>query len=223
ARAARAATVARGEDRRHAMDGRLLRVQLRLGSAPLMCGIAGTHGFGDAALIRAMTDTLIYRGPDGEGFYVGDGVCLGNRRLAIASEAKAVLASGIVGAELDEASLHLSMNVRYVPGARTLFRGIRRLSPGHVLEVTDHEAPREYAYTSIDWTPDETRTRAEWLDGIRSHYEQAVTRQLLSDVPLGVSLSGGIDSSSVVAMVRRAHGGSIKTFTLGFDEPQDEL
>jgi asparagine synthase (glutamine-hydrolysing) len=293
-----------------------------------MCGIAGTHGFGDAGLIRAMTDTLIYRGPDGDGFYVGDGVCLGNRRLAIldvaggaqpmtnedgdvivvfngliynypelrehllrhghtlhtscdtevlahlyedegigfaaklngifafalfdrrrrklfivrdpvgvkpvvyavrgrqvafGSEAKAVLASGIVDAELDEASLHLSMNVRYVPGTRTLFRGIRRLSPGHVLEITDRDPPREYAYTSIDWTPDETRTRAEWLDGIRSHYATAVKRQLLSDVPLGVSLSGGIDSSSVVAMVRRAHAGPIKTFTLGFNEPQDEL
>ena len=67
-----------------------------------MCGIAGTHGFGDAALIRAMTDTLIYRGPDGEGFYVGDGVCLGNRRLAITCHDGAVeahvasLSGGIV-------------------------------------------------------------------------------------------------------------------------------
>jgi asparagine synthase (glutamine-hydrolysing) len=293
-----------------------------------MCGIAGTFGFGDQALIRAMTDTLIYRGPDGEGFYVGDGVCLGNRRLAIldpasgaqpmtnedgdvivvfngliynypelrehlvrrghtlhtgcdteilahlyeeegigfaaklngifaialfdrrlrklfvvrdpigvkpvvyavhgrevafASEAKAVLASGIVGAELDETSLHLSMNVRYVPGTRTLFRGIRRLPAGHVLEIADNAPAREYPYTDIDWTPDESRTRDEWMEGIRSHFAQAVKRQLLADVPLGVSLSGGIDSSAVVAMVRRAHSGPIKTFSLGFDEPWDEL
>ncbi len=48
-----------------------------------MCGIAGTVGFGDADLIRAMTDTIAHRGPDGDGFFVGDGVCLGNRRLAI--------------------------------------------------------------------------------------------------------------------------------------------
>ena len=48
-----------------------------------MCGIAGTFGFGDDGLIRAMTDSFVYRGPDGDGFYVGDGVCLGNRRLAI--------------------------------------------------------------------------------------------------------------------------------------------
>jgi asparagine synthase (glutamine-hydrolysing) len=48
-----------------------------------MCGIAGTVGFGDPDLLRAMTDTLAHRGPDGDGYFVGDGVCLGNRRLAI--------------------------------------------------------------------------------------------------------------------------------------------
>jgi asparagine synthase (glutamine-hydrolysing) len=292
-----------------------------------MCGIAGTSGFGDAALLRAMTDTIIHRGPDGDGFFVGDGVCLGNRRLAIqdvpggsqpmsnedgsvvvvyngetynypalralvlerghqlhttcdtevlphlyedegigfanrlngifafalfdrrlgklfvvrdplgvkpvvyaeragklafGSEAKAVLASGLVNAELDEASLHLSMNVRYVPGERTLFKGIRPLPPGHVLEF-DGSASRHYPYASVDWTPDESRSRDEWMEGIRDHYEAAVKRQLLSDVPLGVSLSGGIDSSSIVAMIRKGYSGPINTFSLGFDEPTDEL
>lgn len=292
-----------------------------------MCGIAGTSGFGDARLIRAMTDTIVHRGPDGDGFFVGDGVCLGNRRLAIqdvaggsqpmsnedgsvvvvyngetynypelrrrvldrghqlhttcdteviphlyedegigfvarlngifafalfdrrlgklfvvrdplgvkpvvyaqrgdrlafGSEAKAVLASGLVSAELDEASLHLSMNVRYVPGERTLFRGIRPVSPGHVLEFDGTET-RHYSYTSLDWTPDHSLSRADWLDGIRTHFEDAVTRQLLSDVPLGVSLSGGIDSSSIVAMIRKGSSDPISTFSLGFDEPTDEL
>ncbi len=292
-----------------------------------MCGIAGTVGFGDDDLIKAMTDAIAHRGPDGEGFFVGDGVCLGNRRLAIldvaggsqpmanedgsvvvvyngeiynypelrqqvlarghvlrthcdteilphlyeeegigfaarlngifafalfdrsrrrlflvrdpvgvnplvyalrdgrlafGSEAKAILASGLVGAELDEASLHLTMNVRYVPGERTFFRDIRRLAPGHVLEFTDGRA-RVSTYTTIDWTPDTRLGEADWIDGIRAHYQAAVKRQLLSDVPVGVSLSGGIDSSSIVAMLRRGESGTIKTFTLGFDEPWDEL
>jgi asparagine synthase (glutamine-hydrolysing) len=292
-----------------------------------VCGIAGTAGFGDESLIRAMTDVIAHRGPDGEGFFVGDGVCLGNRRLAIldvaggsqpmtnedgsvvvvyngeiynypalrqqvlagghvlrthcdtevlahlyedegigfaarlngifafalldrtrrklflvrdpvgvnplvyamrdgrlafGSEAKAVLASGLVGAELDEASLHLAMNVRYVPGERTFFRGISRLAPGHVLEFADGEA-RLSPYAAIDWTPDPTLGEADWIQGIRAHYQAAVKRQLLSDVPVGVSLSGGIDSSSIVAMLRRSESGPIKTFTLGFDEPWDEL
>jgi asparagine synthase (glutamine-hydrolysing) len=292
-----------------------------------MCGIAGTVGFGDDALIRTMTDTIVHRGPDGDGFFVGDGVCLGSRRLAIldvpggsqpmtnedgsvvviyngeiynypelrehllrrgvrltttcdtevlpylyeeegigfvarlngifgfalldrprrkvflvrdplgvkpllyavqgrrlafGSEAKAILASGLVAPELDEASLHLSMNVRYVPGERTFFRGIQRLRPGHVLEYHDGDV-REMPYATIDWTPDETLSRDDWTEGIRHHYQAAVTRQLLSDVPLGVSLSGGIDSSSIVAMIRRGRSGPIKTFSLGFGEPTDEL
>jgi asparagine synthase (glutamine-hydrolysing) len=143
-------------------------------------------------------------------------------RLAFGSESKAVLASGLVAAEMDEASLHLTMNVRYVPGQRTFFRGIRRLPPGHVLEY-DGGRVRTFPYTSIDWSPDGSRTRPDWLDGIRHHYQAAVTRQLLSDVPVGVSLSGGIDSSSIVAMLQRADRGPIRTFSLGFGEPWDEL
>jgi asparagine synthase (glutamine-hydrolysing) len=291
-----------------------------------MCGIAGTCGFGDERLVRAMTGTIAHRGPDGEGFYSGAGVHLGNRRLAIqdvpggsqpmanedgsvivvyngeiynypqlrdlvlnrghkltthcdteilphlyedegigfaarlngifafalydharnklflvrdplgvkplvyaaergmlafGSEAKAVLASGLIQAELDELSLHLAMNVRYIPGHRTFFRDIYRVPPGHVLEFAAGEA-RLWQYAEIDWSPDEGMSRGDWLEGIRFHYEQAVQRQLISDVPVGVSLSGGIDSSSIVAMLRRTTSGPIKTFSLGFDEPTDE-
>jgi asparagine synthase (glutamine-hydrolysing) len=144
-------------------------------------------------------------------------------RLAFGSEAKAVLASGLVDADFDPASLHLSMNVRYIPGDRTLFRDIDRLPPAHVLEV-DGTGWRVRPYTSIDWTPDESLTREQWMEGIREHVEAAAHRQLLADVPLGVSLSGGIDSSTIVAMLRRGDPTrEIKTFSLGFDEPTDEL
>jgi asparagine synthase (glutamine-hydrolysing) len=291
-----------------------------------VCGIAGTAGFGDAELVRVMTDTIAHRGPDGDGFYDRDEVHLGNRRLAIqdvpggaqpmanedgsvvvvyngeiynypelrelvlarghrltthcdtevlphlyedegiafaarlngifafalydrarralflvrdplgvkplvysvrdgrlafGSEAKAILASGLVRPEIDEASLHLTMNVRYIPGNRTFFAGIRRLPPGHALEFTEGRS-RLQQYAAIDWTPDPARSRDEWLEGIRFHYGEAVRRQLISDVPVGVSLSGGIDSSSIVAMLRRTETGPIRTFSLGFDEPTDE-
>jgi asparagine synthase (glutamine-hydrolysing) len=142
-------------------------------------------------------------------------------QLAFGSEAKAVLASGLVQPELDELSLHLAMNVRYVPGHRTFFRGITRVPPGHVLEFAAGQA-RLLQYGDIDWTPDTSLSRGDWLEGIRFHYEQAVKRQLISDVPVGVSLSGGIDSSSIVAMLRRTTSGPIKTFSLGFGEPTDE-
>lgn len=141
--------------------------------------------------------------------------------LAFGSEAKAILASGLVAAELDEASLHLSMNVRYVPGHRTFFRGISRVPPGHVLEFSAGQS-RLSQYASIDWTEDGSLSKAEWLEGIRHQYQNAVARQLISDVPVGVSLSGGIDSSSIVAMLRQISGGPIRTFSLGFGEPTDE-
>ena len=90
-----------------------------------------------------------------------------------------------------------------------------------MLEFADGRA-RLQQYAAIDWTPDKSLSRDDWLEGIRYHYEQAVKRQLISDVPVGVSLSGGIDSSSIVAMLRRTTSGPIKTFSLGFDEPTDE-
>lgn len=142
-------------------------------------------------------------------------------RLAFGSEAKAVLASELLEPELDEVSLHLTMNVRYIPGDRTLFAGIERLPPGHLLRIDD-TGIRSQRYHAIDWTPDPDRTKENWLEEIRATVESAVDRQLLSDVPLGVSLSGGVDSSTVVAMIRRRHSGPLKTFTLGFDEPWDE-
>jgi asparagine synthase (glutamine-hydrolysing) len=142
--------------------------------------------------------------------------------LAFGSEAKAVLASGLLEAELDEVSLHLTMNVRYVPGDRTLFSGIRRLPPGGIFEVTA-TSQRLRTYGEIDWTPDHSLREEDWVEGVRDHVERAVRRQLLSDVPVGVSLSGGIDSSGLVAMIRRTYSGPLRTFTLGFGEPRDEL
>ena len=140
--------------------------------------------------------------------------------IAFGSEAKAVLASGLVEPELDESSLHLTMNVRYIPGAGTFFAGIRRLLPGSVLEVGE-ETTRLHHYGEIDWSP-LAMSGSEWVEAVAEGLEKAVERQLLSDVPLGVSLSGGVDSSAVVAMIRKRHSGTLKTFTLGFNEPWDE-
>jgi asparagine synthase (glutamine-hydrolysing) len=175
--------------------------------------------FAFALLDRARRKLFLVRDPLGVKPLV---YAVRDRRLAFGSEAKAILASGLLGAAIDEVSLHLTMNVRYIPGDRTLFQGIRRLSPGHVLEFQEGEA-HVFSYGDIDWTPDESLGEGDWIEGIRAHYQAAVKRQLLSDVPVGVSLSGGIDSSSIVAMLRRSETGRIMTFSLGFDEPWDEL
>jgi asparagine synthase (glutamine-hydrolysing) len=90
-----------------------------------------------------------------------------------------------------------------------------------VLRVQDGSATL-HQVVSLDWTPDERPSESTWVDGLRAHVESAVERQLLADVEVGVSLSGGIDSSAVVAMIRRHRAGTLRTFTLGFNEPWDE-
>jgi asparagine synthase (glutamine-hydrolysing) len=140
---------------------------------------------------------------------------------AFGSEAKAILASGLISPDYDPYSLHLTMNVRYIPGHRSLFQGIKRLPPGHVLEI-NAEGARLYPYTKIDWSPDKQLNKKDWIEGIRHHYQGAVKRQLMGDVPVGISLSGGIDSGSIVAMARSVSSAPLKTFSLGFNEPWDE-
>jgi asparagine synthase (glutamine-hydrolysing) len=167
---------------------------------------------------RTKRRLFLYRDPLGVKplLYAVDGP-----RLAFGSEAKAVLRSGLLAAELSPLALHLSMNVRYIPGNQTMFQGIDRLAPGHFAEVGEAGVVTR-AYARIDWSPDETLSESDWLDGIREKLEAAVERQLVSDVPIGVSLSGGVDSSALVALIRRRYSGELKTFTLGFDEPSDE-
>jgi len=142
-------------------------------------------------------------------------------KFAFGSEAKAILKSGLISSQLDEAALHLSMNLRYIPGERTMFEGIKRLAPGHYAAINPSGMVIK-SYTSIDWTPDHRLDEAAWQEGLRNHLEESINRQLISDVPLGVTLSGGVDSSAVVAMIRRRYGGPLRSFTLGFDEPWDE-
>jgi asparagine synthase (glutamine-hydrolysing) len=161
---------------------------------------------------------FLYRDPLGVKplLYAVDG-----QRMAFGSEAKAILKSGLLTPELNPVALHLCMNVRYIPGNQSLFRGIDRLAPGHLVQVSETGVTTQ-AYTSIDWSADNTLSERDWLDGIAEKLQTAVVRQLVSDVPVGVSLSGGIDSSALVALIRRHHGGDLKTFTLGFNEPTDE-
>lgn len=292
-----------------------------------MCGIAGFTGQVKADLLRAMTDIIRHRGPDGDGYYLDDGVNIANRRLAIidvaggeqpignedgsmwvvyngelyndselramleskghvyktrcdtetlvhlyeeygdcfaehlngifafalwdgrrskllvgrdqfgikplhyttvdgqlvfGSEIKAILRYPGVERRLNRQALHYFLNLRYIPGTQTLFEGIERLAAGHVLVWQDGH------YNIIRyWNPvyeiDRSSSEAHFVEGVRHHLREAVRRQLVSDVPLGLYLSGGMDSSSIVAFASEFRGEGIDTFSLGFNEPTDEL
>ncbi|MBI4516432.1 MAG: asparagine synthase (glutamine-hydrolyzing) [Deltaproteobacteria bacterium] len=298
-----------------------------------MCGIAGAFAYGEAAapdleLIRAMTETLVHRGPDDAGYHVCDPVALGHRRLSIidlngghqpmanedervwlvcngelynfrelrleleahghafrsrsdtevivhayeqwgddcvlrfngmfafalwdanqrrlllardhfgvkplyyttsghtllfASEVKALLASGRVAAEIDPAALELFLHYRFVPSPHTLLRGVQRLAPGHRV-ICDQRGLRGERYWAPVPQPDCGLSEAQYVASLRQRLSRAVERQLVSDVPVGAFLSGGVDSSAITALMAR-RGSRVRTFCVGFagDEPLSEL
>jgi asparagine synthase (glutamine-hydrolysing) len=132
------------------------------------------------------------------------------------SEIKAILASRLVDRALDVDALGEFISWEYVPGERTLFREIRKLEAGCMLEVELRSPscnPRPYWDLPLNSEPP-ARSEKEWADAVDVKLRESVKRQLVSDVPLGAFLSGGVDSSLVVASMGRA-----KTFSIGFDDP----
>jgi asparagine synthase (glutamine-hydrolysing) len=141
--------------------------------------------------------------------------------FAFASEMKALLRLPGVSREPDLEAIDAYLALQYVPGERTALRGIRRLLPGHVL-VVDGDGERVERY----WQPEPAEPSAdedEWLERVRSTVGDAVRKRLVADVPLGALLSGGIDSSIVVALMAQASPEPVRTFTVGVaDSRYDE-
>ncbi len=139
------------------------------------------------------------------------------------SEIKALLASGLVPRERDDAGLRQYLTFQFCLGERTMFRGVRRLEPGHTLTLDlGKNTPRlEIAqFWDVHFEIDEVRDE-DWLVAhVRDLLEDAVKLRLRSDVPLGAHLSGGIDSSTVVALARRLlpGGAALHTFTGAFED-----
>ena len=138
-----------------------------------------------------------------------------DRHLIWGSEIKTILASGIVERSLDINALSQFLAWEYVPGEATLFQQIRKLKPGSVLEI-DLRRPscQPETYWDIPTTAEDRASTANWQDLVAEKLERAVRQQLVSDVPLGAFLSGGVDSSLIVAAM-----GESKTFSIGFDDP----
>jgi asparagine synthase (glutamine-hydrolysing) len=144
-------------------------------------------------------------------------------RVLFASEVKAILADANVTPTINKQSVHYFMNLRYVPGRETLFKGVERLLPGEYAVVSQRGLHRAF-YWRMPRPDSPELTEAEAIDGIRCHLQESVARQLVSDVPLGIYLSGGMDSSSILAMARKGCvDASIDAYTVGFNEPTDEV
>jgi asparagine synthase (glutamine-hydrolysing) len=138
-----------------------------------------------------------------------------------ASEIAALLADERLGRDLDLGALDAYLALQYVPAPDTIFTDIKKLPPGHVLEVVAGQPPAVRPYydlrASVANAPPLT-SRAETVALIRSTVEEAVESRLMADVPLGAFLSGGVDSSIIVACMARRSGRPVQTFSVGFTD-----
>ena len=143
--------------------------------------------------------------------------------FAFASELKSLLTLPVVNRDLDLQSLYHYMTLLYVPGERTIFRGVKRLPPGHyfTFELSSRQLSiRRYWELRTD-RAEQKRTEGEWAELIRHELREAVRRWTLSDVPVGCSLSGGLDSSILVALLSELGCAPIKTYSLGFASEEE--
>jgi asparagine synthase (glutamine-hydrolysing) len=145
--------------------------------------------------------------------------CRHGRHLYFGSELKSLLAGSQMPRELDAESLEDYLTFGVVPGERSIFRGIHKLPPAHVLSLRGGDlsaTPRRY--WQLDATPDLSRSADDWRDAVRAKFLETVAAHRIADVPIGAFLSGGLDSSAVVAALSQAVTEPIQTFSIGFHE-----
>ncbi len=145
--------------------------------------------------------------------------------LRFASEIKAILQDPAVPRDLDLEAVEAYFTYLYVPAPRTIFRGIRKLPPAsYLLWSPDRGEPEIHTYWDLRMRPRGEVREEAWREGLEALLHESVRLHMVSDVPVGAFLSGGLDSSSVVACMARTSAAPVKTFSIGFDEPSfDEL
>jgi asparagine synthase (glutamine-hydrolysing) len=144
-------------------------------------------------------------------------------RLYFGSEIKSLIAAGAVEPRLDLAALDHYLAFLYTPREASIFENVRKLPPGHFLKWHDGRSDvRRYWQIAAEETF--TGNEDEAVEGLTRILQDAVASHMVSDVPLGAFLSGGVDSSAVVGMMSRVSSRPVKTFSIGFDDPEfDEL
>ena len=135
------------------------------------------------------------------------------------SEIKTILAHPDITAEFNRRTLAEYLAFGYITGPETMYSGIRKLMPGHTLELSEYGDPKIERYWDLTVEEDEIpRGRDYYVQHYRQLLEHAVGSHLMSDVPLGMFLSGGLDSSAVAALATKIRGDRIKTFAVGYGE-----
>ncbi|MBM4195264.1 MAG: asparagine synthase (glutamine-hydrolyzing) [Gemmatimonadetes bacterium] len=138
-------------------------------------------------------------------------------RFLFASEPKSILEDPDVPVAADTEAVHHYLTYGYVPSPHSAFRGFRKLPPAHYALVRDGRLTVE-RYWTLRYEPKPRLTEDEWCERIVGEMREAVRLRMIADVPLGAFLSGGIDSSAVVALMAEMSSQPVKTFSIGFEE-----
>lgn len=142
-----------------------------------------------------------------------------NGQVLFASEIKALLTERAIPRRIDYEALQAYFRVRYVPAPKTMFRDIYKLLPGHQM-IIQHGHMRTEQYWDLAFS-DEPLSEQQSLGDLEKIFTEVCQQHLMSDVPFGIFLSGGLDSSAVVATVRRLLGTDPMTFTVGYTGAED--
>ena len=140
------------------------------------------------------------------------------RSLAFASEIKSILASSLIKPELDHESLHQFLTFLWAPDPNTLFKDIKTVRPGHFVKVSEGKVT-EHQWWDISFDEiEEDKAEAWWQERVLETLDRVVKLEMVADVPLGSFLSGGVDSSSIVAMMKQhSNGRPVGTYAIGIE------
>lgn len=144
-------------------------------------------------------------------------------RLIFASEFQALMSDESIPRDLDPAALDYYLTYMAIPAPLSIYRAVRKLPPAHVL-IHDRTGTRLQRYWSLAYTPKLAISESDASERLLELLTEAVRKRLIAEVPLGAFLSGGIDSSAVVALMARCSDRPVNTFSIGFEEaPYNEL
>jgi len=150
-----------------------------------------------------------------------------NGTFRFASTLPALVAGGGIDTEIDPVALHHYLTFHsVVPAPHTILRGVRKLPPGSTLIVEPDGRRRERRFWSLEYGPREDESgldAGEWEDRVLQALRRAVRRRLVADVPVGVLLSGGLDSSLIVGLLAEEGATGLRTFSIGFETVGNEL
>lgn len=139
--------------------------------------------------------------------------------LIFASEIKGLLAHPKVSRQIDPRAFEQYLALEYVPAPLSMFKEVRKVEPGHYLKMTREELTHHSYWSASPFSIDASkRTERDYAEELRHLLQKTIQRSMISDVPLGAFLSGGLDSSTVCAWMKYKNAGKVKTFSIGFED-----